>query len=438
MFRRIALALCLSAYFVPPALGQVSSNTARRIISGTAAPPATCNAGPVDAYVRTGATSPGLYLCLSTNTWTASGVGGNTTSTVLTNNTVPKASGANSIVDSSIIDDGTTVNTPENTLVGTAVTNTGQFSGVPRFQVNANPSTQGNPIETHTSFAGGLDAYAHVTGNFNFRAPQIQFFKSRGTQAAPTATQSADRLLNFFVGGYDGTQYIANAGLTCNASENWTLGANGTQCSFSVVQNTTSAAIAGIRIGQDGFVGLGNIGVASPLFTLHTAPGFSVNLGAANAAPTDGNISGGALVPWLDQTNNILKFRIKYTDNSLHAANVPVDNGPATASTYSTSVNCANGASPAVCTSATSGAVAVPTGTNPTLQINTTNITANSRIFLQIDESLTIAATTCNTTLSTLVQPVVTARSVGASFTIQIGAIIATNPACVSWWIVNQ
>jgi len=102
-----------------------------------------------------------------------------------------------------------------------------------------------------------------------------------------------------------------------------------------------------------------------------------------------------------------------------------------------TDTNCANGASPAVCASAASGAVAVPTGVNPTLVINTTKVTANSRIFLTVDESLTIAATTCNTTLSTLVQPVVTARSAGVSFTIQIGATIAANPACVSYEIVN-
>lgn len=98
---------------------------------------------------------------------------------------------------------------------------------------------------------------------------------------------------------------------------------------------------------------------------------------------------------------------------------------------------CSNGASPAVCGTNATGSVAVPTGTNPTLTINTTAVTANSQIFLQIDEGATIAATTCNTTLSTLVQPVVTARIAATSFTIQIGAIIATNPACVHYSIVN-
>jgi hypothetical protein len=111
--------------------------------------------------------------------------------------------------------------------------------------------------------------------------------------------------------------------------------------------------------------------------------------------------------------------------------------GSVSGKTYLTVTNCSSAASPAVCAAAAAGVVAVPTGTNPTLQVNTTAVTANSRIFLEIDESSTIAATTCNTTLSTLVQPVVTARSAGVSFTIQIGAILASNPACVSYFIVN-
>jgi hypothetical protein len=106
-------------------------------------------------------------------------------------------------------------------------------------------------------------------------------------------------------------------------------------------------------------------------------------------------------------------------------------------STYATATNCANGAAPAVCGSAASGAVAVPTGTNPTLTVNTSAVSAASRIFLTIDESLTISGVTCNTTLATLLQPVVTARVVNTSFTIQVPATLAVNPACVSYHIMN-
>lgn len=106
-----------------------------------------------------------------------------------------------------------------------------------------------------------------------------------------------------------------------------------------------------------------------------------------------------------------------------------------TASTFSTTTNCSNAASPAVCGSAATGVVAVPAGATPTLQINTSAVTSVSRILLAIDESATIAATTCNTTLATLVQPVITARNPGVSFTIQINATLAVNPACVSYLI---
>src|SRR5437660_12680471 len=69
MFMRKLLLVWLLSALVVPALAQFGSNTARRINSGTAAPPATCSSSLVDAYVRTGATLPGLYLCQSANTW---------------------------------------------------------------------------------------------------------------------------------------------------------------------------------------------------------------------------------------------------------------------------------------------------------------------------------------------------------------------------------
>jgi hypothetical protein len=108
------------------------------------------------------------------------------------------------------------------------------------------------------------------------------------------------------------------------------------------------------------------------------------------------------------------------------------------ADSLTSATNCSSSASPAVCGSARAGSVAVPTGATPTLQINTTAVTSLSQILLTIDESLGAKlSATCNTTLSTLVQPVVTARSVATSFTIQINATLAANPACVSYLIVN-
>jgi len=103
-FMIVCSLLCLAT----SVFGQFGSNTARRITSGTAAPPALCNAGPVDVYARTGATSPGLYLCLTTNTWTGP-LGGSGTTINPTNNVLPKRSTATTFADSSLTDTGTVI-----------------------------------------------------------------------------------------------------------------------------------------------------------------------------------------------------------------------------------------------------------------------------------------------------------------------------------------
>lgn len=107
--------------------------------------------------------------------------------------------------------------------------------------------------------------------------------------------------------------------------------------------------------------------------------------------------------------------------------------------TFNATTNCSNAASPAVCGAAPTGAVAIPTGvTSVSLTVNTTAVTANSEIFLVADDSLTIAATTCNSTLATLVGGMaITARAPGTSFTITYNGTIATNPLCVAYAIIN-
>lgn len=129
---------------------------------------------------------------------------------------------------------------------------------------------------------------------------------------------------------------------------------------------------------------------------------------------------------------NIATFGQSFTDPS------SVFFGKVTMPLIATSTNCASGASPAVCSAAPDGAVAIPTGVNPTLVVNTTVVTANSRIFLTVDDTVTIAGTTCNSTLATLVGGLaVTARTAGTSFTISYNGTITTNPVCLSYKIEN-
>ena len=105
---------------------------------------------------------------------------------------------------------------------------------------------------------------------------------------------------------------------------------------------------------------------------------------------------------------------------------------------FTGSGSCSSGASPAACGSYSAGAIAVPTGTNPTLVVNTTAVTANSQILLTPDQSVAAKlSVTCNSTISTLTPAIVTARTTGTSFTVEIGATVATNPVCLNYLIIN-
>lgn len=106
-------------------------------------------------------------------------------------------------------------------------------------------------------------------------------------------------------------------------------------------------------------------------------------------------------------------------------------------SEYATATHCANAAAPAVCGSAAAGAVVIAAGST-TVTVNTTAVTALSTITLTADDSVTIASTTCNSTLATLVGGMaITGRTAGTSFTITYNGTIAINPLCIAYNIVN-
>lgn len=71
-----------------------------------------------------------------------------------------------------------------------------------------------------------------------------------------------------------------------------------------------------------------------------------------------------------------------------------------------------------------------------TVVVSTTAVTANSRIFIQEDPSLVLTGSpTCNTDAGRTY--LVTARTASTSFTITASAAPVTNPACLSYFIVN-
>jgi hypothetical protein len=124
------------------------------------------------------------------------------------------------------------------------------------------------------------------------------------------------------------------------------------------------------------------------------------------------------------------------TNKSIAVSQLTGTYSPATINTAS---NCSSAASPAVCGSAAAGSVAIPTGTNPTLTVNTSAVTANSQIFLTSDDSLgTKLSVTCNSTLASIVAGIaVTARVTATSFTISFSGLLSTNALCLSYAIIN-
>lgn len=104
------------------------------------------------------------------------------------------------------------------------------------------------------------------------------------------------------------------------------------------------------------------------------------------------------------------------------------------ANLYSTGTNCASAAAPAVCGAAASGSVVIAAAAT-TVVVNTARVTANSQVQVTFDSSLgTRLSVTCNTTP---VQPTVSARVAGTSFTITVAVGPITNPACFSYTIIN-
>lgn len=133
--------------------------------------------------------------------------------------------------------------------------------------------------------------------------------------------------------------------------------------------------------------------------------------------------------------NNALKLGLfGISANLVINPNVVSTPVPFSALSFNTTSNCANTAAPAVCGSATSGAVVIAASAT-TVVVNTNQVTANSQIQVTPDSSLgTRLSVTCNTTI-----PVtsVSARTAGTSFTITAASAPTTNPLCLNFTVIN-
>jgi hypothetical protein len=205
-------------------------------------------------------------------------------------------------------------------------------------------SPQGNPIEIHSTFANGINAYTH--SDTSFRGPALALYRSRGTQAAPTSVVNGSSLGYLSYGGYDGSAYAVGAQITVGATETWGTSAHGSNLSFNVVNAAGTSVQERMRI-----QGLGVHLPASVVFgwdnvspgTLET--GFS-RFGAASVALGNGTVG--------DFSGSLKLSTLTLGGSSSGTASISV---PAAAGTPNTLL--------LPTTTGTSGQVLVTDGANP-------------------------------------------------------------------------
>jgi len=213
-------------------------------------------------------------------------------------------------------------------------------------------------------------------------------------------------------------------------------GAN-TQVQFN--NNGIFGGVAGFIFDGTKRATIGNGTTGSSLcINVNSAAVGSCNPDSANDALVIEQVGGsGAAISWIN-TGNSGGDRLGPNGSDQLVWTNSAGTGGYLGKNYNTTTNCSSSASPAVCATAAAGSVVVAAGAT-TVQVNTTQVTANSQVQLTRDNSLgTKLSVTCNTQSSLVLgAPYVSARTGGTSFTITIDAAPTTNPMCISYSIVN-
>ena len=205
--------------------------------------------------------------------------------------------------------------------------------------------------------------------------PVVRGSRANGSPASPSAVTDAQLLLNLSGTGYGATGFASGSrgAVAVAATEGWTDSAQGTRVQFSTTSNGSTTSALRWFVDQDG-----------------------------------------GLKPWTSGSGRL--------GDSTHLVE------------GASFVNCTSGASPAVCGASVVGAVAVAAAAT-SLVVNTTAVTAKSRIVITMDSSLgSDLSVTCNTTN---IAAWVSARTAGTSFTITTASGPVTNPMCISWQLFN-
>lgn len=98
-------------------------------------------------------------------------------------------------------------------------------------------------LAIHNSYAIGIDVYTH--SNSGFRAPYMNFYKSRGTQASPTAPTltgyEMDSIGGINFGGWSGAAYVQSAAILTQVDQNWSVGNTGAHISIYGRNNSSGS-----------------------------------------------------------------------------------------------------------------------------------------------------------------------------------------------------
>jgi hypothetical protein len=248
----------------------------------------------------------------------------------------------------------------------------GGVPGTPYDCISGQWSSIGNLIVTGKT---NTQAVVLVNGFGASGTPTVRGSRALGTPSAPSAVAAADLLVSLSGTGYGATGFASGGRgvVAIAAAESWTDSAQGTRVEFWNTPNGSTTNARRWFIDQDG-----------------------------------------GLKPWTSGSG-----RLGSSANLVEGASF---------------VNCTSGASPAVCGASVVGAVAVAAAAT-SLVVNTTAVTAKSRIVLTMDSSLgSDLGITCNTTN---IAAWVSARTAGTSFTITTASGPVTNAMCLNYTILN-
>lgn len=111
-----------------------------------------------------------------------------------------------------------------------------------------------------------------------FEVPTFAAYRSRGGFTSPSAVLAGDRLLDFTVNGYTGTDWsVSHAPISIVAEQDWTATANGYSITFNTVSNDFTFRNEVMRVSNNGNVG---IGTATPSSKLSVAGGIEITTGS--------------------------------------------------------------------------------------------------------------------------------------------------------------